>query len=236
MGDADYWQKRIEERVAEAMPEWKRTYAEITAAEFDGFAIHRAEILHIGVVALVTGDVREAQRVLEGEYGVVAVVPWRPESNPGLDEQDLFDRAEMQALTAILDEVDRRARGIPGLLEANAIPTEGVVWVRWKEPVPPEVLALEDLEFPGGGWIMVEGARYSHRELGRASHRIQRAYDRGELDVPAFGSGGCADGSGIVVMLMPEDIGDRRAELQDQLSGIARVPVMVTDEGIYYSG
>lgn len=79
----------VTEYVDASMPGWKRVYSEITAADFDGFAVHRAEIIHIGVVALVTGDVEEAERVLVGEYGVTAVEPWPPAT--GSSVEDVLD-------------------------------------------------------------------------------------------------------------------------------------------------
>ncbi len=223
----------VTEYVDASMPRWKRIYAEITAADFDGFAVHRAEIIHIGVVALVTGDVEEAERVLVGEYGVTAVEPWPPAA--GSSVEDVLDLALQRAAQQALAEARRRTRGIPGSAGFGSWASEGLVIVEWKEPVPAEVRALEDLRFEGGGRIAIQGVRYSERDLNRAINRLTRARESGELNVWGFGGTHCADGRGVVVMLTPEDLGDHRAEWQEQLTEIAGMPVMVVGEGYWHN-
>lgn len=216
-------------RTTSDLQEWKRVYAEITAAEFDGFAIHRAEILQIGVVVLATGDLDEARRVLVGEYGVAVVQQWPPQWR-GMDEQDLLDLTVQWALDPVLATARRRTRGIPGSAGFASWTSTAAILVQWKQPVPAEVLALEDIVFKTGGRIVVKGVRYSSREVRQAQRRVHRAARLGEINAEVSMSYGCQDGEGLIVGVAPETLEGRRAALQDQLAEIAGMPVMVVPE------
>lgn len=217
---------------ADQVQEWKRIYAEIVAADFDGFAVHRAEIFtSLGVYVLVTGDEAEARRVLVDEYGVSVVWLWEPDVwGPGSEEEIIHLMADEEAFQPMMQEVKRRTRGLEGSGGIAYWISSGAILVQWKKPVPAEVYALEDIEFKAGGRIVVDGVDHSEKERVRAQNRVVAAFNQGTVDADFSFAGACGDNSGLIVGITPDSLGKRAPELQETLAGIAGMPVMVVAE------
>ncbi|GAA4819263.1 hypothetical protein GCM10025786_28180 [Nocardioides caeni] len=211
--------------------QWEADLEAIEEATFSGFAVKHATVTGLGVIVLVTGDVDAAREVLEGDYDAVVVHGWDA-SGPsvGLDEdgqtsvvgQWTLEPAKKAAL-----RVTREVRGFAGLAYWDSA---GAILLQWKEPVPAQVQALESLTFAEGGRIVVKGVPYSLKEAGAAMNRVQQAMQSGQIAGRWTMSSPCNDGTGIEIGIDPSSLGDRRAELQEELAQIAGMPVMVVPE------
>lgn len=208
--------------------EWQQALEAAQDADFADFAVHTAQVTGLGVVALVTGDVDRARQVLVEEYGVTVVHPWQADvEDSGLDEQVQIEQVVQWTLDPVLREARRRTRGIEGSGGLSYWTSAGAILVQWKAPAPQEVLALEALDFASGGRIVVQEVRYSEREIQQAQDLVVDVAQSGGLGAEWTTASSCGDGSGLVVGFTPESLGDRRAELEQELARAAGMPVMV---------
>lgn len=213
--------------------EWRRIYADVAARdEWPGFTVRRLEGSLLGVIALVEGDVQGARRLLMDEYGVTSVVLWDPVAAAAgdHDEWTWMTRDFQQRLSAVADQVPRLTQGVPGHARTALWVMEAAVLVQWKRPVPPQVRALEDVQFKTGGRVVVEGVRYSQADVRRAQGLLEewlrRSGQRGHWST-AYA---CHDGEGLVVGMVPSflETADVPA-LQEELAEAVGMPVMLVD-------
>jgi hypothetical protein len=200
----------------------------VRATSWSGFSVEVIEPTHLGLIALVTGDVAAAQREL-GQLGVRHVHD-RSVFYPEIDQpQDQIDLAIEWLLEPASNDVRRRLRGIAGAGDPALWQKAGALVLQWKRPVPAEVLALAGRR-PDGITIYVDPVRFSTKELNAARDRLDpvlaKRYADG-IDFTWSQSGNCADNSGIQIGVVPSSLGDQRAQLQIALSKAAGVPVQV---------
>lgn len=211
---------------------YKKTYSEIAHRDFEGYALRRIEIFHAGVFVLVTGDLARAKREL-ASLGVAGVGLWDPNGpEVGLDEYGQLEQLIQWRLEPILREARRLTRGIPGSAGLAFWRDADAVLVQWKQPVPAEVRALEDIQFKTGGRILVEGVRYSQTDVRRAQGRLgpwlRRTGHWGDWSM----AHACGDGSGLVVGMVPSLLAKTDVpSLQAEIAGAVGMPVMVVAEG-----
>jgi hypothetical protein len=188
----------------------------------DGYVVRRAASSPLGLVALVAGDVERARAELTAR-GVALVAPWDDgESTRSVTPFAQVDALVAQQLDPVLAEVRAATAGLAGVFEIRTWVPNGEVVVQWAEPVPAEVEALAG-ERPGRVRVAVEAVPHSRAAVDEAVARVLAA-DVGVQPTTAIP---CADGTGAVVGIDPETLGDRRAELQDELGEVAGMPVLV---------
>lgn len=194
-----------------------------------GFVVERVEATHLGVVALVSGDLDAARRSLGG-VGVAHVRRWDPSvAVVGVDAAGQVQQVLQWLTEDALREVRAGTRGIEGYQSLALWTGAGAVVLQWKAPVPAAVRALGGVR-PDGVMVIVKPARFSARDVRAASARVGHAIRAGRVDAEWSTTGGCADGSGLVVGITPDSLGDRRPALQAQLGRIAGMPVHVVPE------
>lgn len=196
---------------------------------WDGFEVRRVEATHLGVVALVAGDLQAARRVL-AEVGAAQTHAWDDSLAPvGVDAAGQVREVLQGLLEPAVRDVRAAVRGIPGQESIALWPEAGAVLLQWKAPVPTEVRALAGRR-PDGVRVIVEPTRYSRRDIRAASERVVAAIRAGRIEVDWSTASGCADGSGLVVGVQPHSLADRAAELEAQLAEVAGMPVRVVPE------
>lgn len=210
----------------------QRTVDRISGLATREFSMKYAETSPLGVIALVEGDEGAAMRYLRPE-GVDLVQPWDP-SGPGvgLDEHAQVEQVIGWQIDPVIGEVERATRGIPGRAGLAYWHEAGAVVVQWKRPVPDEVSALEG-QRPNGVRVIVEGATYSEKDVEEAQRSLGSALEAGRLSLARADrsmSTGCQDGSGLIVGVVPEALGERRAALQAELAQVVGMPVRVVPE------
>lgn len=194
-----------------------------TSTQFD---VRRAEPSHLGVVALVTGDLAAARRLLP-EVGVRHVYRWDP--SLGIARAQI-EQALQQVLEPAMNDVRASTRGITGYAGLAIWQDAGAVLLQWKRPIPAEIQQLEGTR-PDGVRVIVDPVRFSDAETTRASVKLHKSGER--LDAEVTSMSACADGSGVVAGVDPESLGDRRAELQKKMAAIVKMPVyVVPDKGM----
>lgn len=132
-----------------------------------------------------------------------------------------------QWMRPALADVRSRVAGLDGLFDVRARAPDAEIVVAWAAPVPDEVLALAAAR-PGRVRLVVEEVPYSRAEVDDALAAVRAAVREADLGVEATSSYACADGTGLVVGVAPDELGERREELQYQLAVTAGVPVLVT--------
>lgn len=195
----------------------------------DAFDVHVAEPSHLGVVALVTGDLDAARRALR-EHGVGHVYSW-DSSGPevGADEHGQIEQALQWVLDPVVNRLQKQIRDVPGSGGLAYWQDAGAVLLQWKAPVPAEIEALAGVR-PNGVKVIVQAIRYSDRDFLNAGERALKAGREGRIDAKVNSAVGCGDGSGLVVGVGPKSLGDRRAELQQKLTELVGMPVKVVAE------
>lgn len=189
----------------------------------DGYRVRRAASSPLGLVALVSGDVATARRELTAR-GVALVGTWDDaESTRSPTPFAQVDALVKERLDPVLAEVRERVAGLDGAFEVREWVPNGEVVVAWADPVPAEVAALAG-ERPDRVRVAVETVPFSRDEV-RAALAVLRGTT--DLGVEPTASYPCADGSGLVVGVDPDELGDRRARLQDELAAAAGMPVLV---------
>lgn len=191
------------------------------------WTVRVAEPTHLGVVALVMGDLDVARQRLE-PMGVRLVRPYNSYgAEEGIDDHFQVVMAVQQALDSLLDEVQRATRDVPGRGGFAYWQEAGAIVVQWKAPVAPEVEALAGRRSDGAE-VLVWPTAYSgadiHRAMGGVEDSLRASGDQDRLS--SFS--GCADLSGLQVGIVPP-IADRAA-LQEQLTADLGMPVMVVAE------
>jgi hypothetical protein len=203
------------------LAEQERLIGAIDGERYGGFTIHAAHATHLGVVALVEGDVDRARSVLTAE-GVAFVDAWDPALvESGLDETTQVSEVIQWQLDPVAQRIALEHRSDPGFAGLSVWQDAGAVVLQWKSPVPPEVQELEGTRSDGVK-VLIWPTTYSEKDLRSAADRVfGQAVDE-EITMSTI----CADFSGIVVGIKPP-LDGRRAELQRKLSDLAGVPVMV---------
>lgn len=189
----------------------------------------------LGVVALVidaSGDpdlyADPAVVTRLQEAGAAHVFEWDPSLASVDVDADGQVRGVLQSLLRpAIRDVRRATRGLPGDAGLALWQDAGAVLLAWKAPVPQKVLALAGVR-PDGVEVIVEPVDYSRQDLQRAQRRLLRVLRERGLRSRWASSGGCGDGSGLVVGMVPP-LTDR-AELQADLTRALGCPVMVVSE------
>lgn len=188
----------------------------------DGYHVMRAASSPLGLVALVVGDEARARRELTAR-GVALVGRWdESESTRSVTPFAQVDALVERRMAPVLADVRAAVAGLDGEFEVRSWVPNGEVVVQWAAPVPPEVETLVG-ERPGRVRVAVEEVRYSRTDVEAALDAV----DGAALDVDPTASYPCADGSGLVVAVAPDELGERRGELQDDLADVAGMPVLV---------
>lgn len=191
------------------------------------FDVRRAEPTHLGVVALVSGDLAAARQLLP-EVGVRHVYKWDPSgASVGLTARAQIQQALQWLLEPAIADVRASSRGIAGNGGLALWQEAGAVLLQWKRPVPPEIQQLEGTR-PDGVRVIVDPVRFSAAETGKAGRKLFKAGTR--LDAFVTTTTGCADGSGVIAGVDPESLGDRRAELEEKMAEIVGMPVRVVPQ------
>lgn len=185
----------------------------------DGYVVRRTASSPLGLVALVEGDLARARAELLPR-GIAIMERWH---DPQGDVDPLAQVSEVveARLRPVLAEVRRRVRGLDGVYDVLPWPSGGAVVVEWREPVPAEVAALAG-EQADRVRVVVQGVPHSRDEVDRAVAAVEGADG---LGAEVTSVAGCADGAGLVVGVA--DLGERRADLQDELAEVAGMPVLV---------
>ncbi len=207
----------------------KSVVAETTQSSWEGFDVRLAASTHLGVVALVKGDLDAARAALP-DVGVAHVYPWDDSAaSAGVNAQGQVQQVLQWLLEPAVRDVRNAYRGVPGFESLGLWQEAGAVLLQWKAPVPDEIAALAGVR-PDGVRVIVEPTRFSAHELRVAGQKAADASLEGRLDADWTSSYGCADGSGLVVGIEPESLADRRVTLQEALEAIAGMPVRVVPE------
>ena len=204
------------------LAEQQATIDSIKAKTWQGFTIQRASTSPLGVVAMIQGDLAEARSAL-GAAGVPVVYEWDPSLDGG--GMSYLDWVIQWRLDPVADELHAMAREFDGFAGLAVWHEAGAVVLQWKAPIPPEIKALVGVR-RDGVTVVVQPTDYSSRELAHARELVMKAFDTGMVNARLTSMSSCADASGFVVGIQPP-LGDRRAELQELLSMVSGVPVMV---------
>ncbi len=206
-----------------------RIVRRVDAFRGEGYEVRRAEVTHLGVVALISGNLAEARSQLPG-LGVAHVYPWDPAAaSTGVDGAGQVQQVLQWLLEPAVRDVRAASRGLPGSAGLALWQEAGAVLLSWKAPVPDQIAALEGRR-PDGVRVIVDPVRFSARDVRAASSRAARAIRGGPVAVDGVLTYGCADGSGLVVGVEPPALRGRRAALQARLSEAAGMPVFVVPE------
>jgi hypothetical protein len=207
----------------EDLAEQQATIESIEAEPWDGFTIERTAASPLGVVAMIEGDLAGARSAL-GAVGVPIVYNWDPQLDGG--GMGYLDWVIQWRLDPVVHQLRELRRDIDGYAGVALWPEAGAVVLQWKAPVPAEIQALAGTR-PDRIQVIVTPAALSERDLNIGRKLVSEAMDDGRFDAQWSSLSSCADSSGLEVGIVPESLGDRRAELQEQLTRIAGVPVMV---------
>jgi putative intracellular protease/amidase len=225
----------LESRVfgpAPAIPDLDRQQRIIDATNqhrWKAFHVQRMAPTHLGVVALVSGDLNAARLVLP-RRGVEHVYAWDPTARSvGVDGAGQVRQVLGWLLEPAVRDIRRANRGIAGYQSLALWQDAGAVLLQWKAPVPDQITGLAG-QRPDGVLVIVEPARYSQRDFKTATAKVVEAIRAHHVDAKWSTARACADGSGLVVGIEPASLQGRRAELQKQLADIARMPVRVIPE------
>ncbi|WP_141004542.1 hypothetical protein [Nocardioides humi] len=129
------------------------------------------------------------------------------EAGVGMPPEELYSRwlgdPPGAPLENAMEDVRRRTRGIEGAGTVDASTTENAVIVHWKEPVPAEVRALEDLPLDHGIRVVVVGVPYSAAELARAGDQVMAAFGEDGLAGRLTFLAQCSNGVGVTLGITP---------------------------------
>lgn len=212
----------------------QRVVTELNDTAFKTFGVHYSVPTALGVVALATGDVAVAKRVLREDYGVELVYEWdRNRPDVGLDVDAQVAQILDWQIGPVGRRLDREVRNLEGYAEIAMWGSAGGVLLSWKAPVPAEIAALAGTR-PNGVRVFVEGVPYSEKELFAAAQRVREAASSGRVDAEISHSTYCGDQSGLRVGVLPEAAGDRKADLERRFEEIAGMPVTVVPGEVWY--
>jgi hypothetical protein len=184
-----------------------------------GFVVVLAAPTHLGVVALVDGDLAAARRALPRVSHVVPLTPrLRVLADP--DQQLLATVATLLApAVRDLERVTARLGGGRAIVPWVA---GGSIVVGWSSPVPARIRALAG-ERADGVRVIVEEGGYSASRMQGAVHRAVRALRRIGVRGPIDGFP-CLDGSGIQLSV---EAGRSRSEIERVVGRVVAMPVDV---------
>lgn len=202
---------------------------EITAVAWKVGSVEHAEPSHLGVVALVNGDVQEMKRILQ-RRGVSHVFRWDPTmKDAGVDGHGQIEQALQWVIGPAVSYLQKLAHG-EGQAGVGYWQDAGAAVLRWKVPIPAKIKALAGTR-PDGVRVIIDPVPYSSRDILRAGNAARQA--GGRLGVHVQTTHECPDGSGLIVGIAPESLGNRTAELEQKLTNAVGMPVKVTAEEVF---
>jgi hypothetical protein len=205
------------------------TIGRIRETSWSRFKVRRADPTHLGVVALVSGDLPAARTALS-QAGVAHVYEWDDSvAEVGVDGPGQVHQVLQWLLDPALRDVRRATRGTPGYASVAYWQKAGAILLTWKAPIPARIGALAGVRSDGAE-VIVEAARFSERDVQAASHRVATAIRRGQVKAAWSTMHPCGDGSGLVVGIQPASLDGRRATLQSRLRKVAGMPVYLIPE------
>ena len=201
--------------------------AEVDGRGFQNFTVLRLEATHVGVVALVDGDVESARTVLGGE-GIWHVYPV-PST---LTESGLVRIVQQEVVRAALNRLQRDLGDRPGFAGLLQWPDAGSVQIFWKGAAPADVEAWVGTRV---GHVLVEpvtSVPWTGEDLRRAQGRLADAVtDGGFPGLPFVWTSvfRCDDYTGLVLGVTTDNA-RKREEIAERAAQTAGVPVMVVEE------
>jgi len=225
------WRRPADPPPIDDLAEQQVTIDSIEATSWEGFSIHYVRPTHLGVVALIDGDL-EAARAQLMQAGASYVFTWDPTMEQArVDATGQIQMATQSELNAVLHEITPIRFRVEGYAGTALWHDAGAVILMWRAPVPAEVAALEGVRADGVR-VVVWPTTYSSRDISMARGRVMDAFRWGEVTEQWSTSGSCPDRSGVLIGIRPPLSAERRAELQEQLSRIAGMPVMVVEQEV----
>ncbi|WP_121254380.1 hypothetical protein [Nocardioides ferulae] len=191
------------------------------------YAVRHAEPTALGVVALVIGSEQLARQSLT-RLGVALVESYDASAaDAGVDDHGQVQQVLQWQLEPVVREVQTATRGIPGDAGIALWQEAGAVLLQWKTPVPDEVQALAGSR-DNGVEVIVEGVTYSRADVRDAQARLE-AWLQGSGRRDDWSSAyGCADGSGLVVGMVPGAADE--PGLAAEIEAAVGMPVLVVPE------
>lgn len=160
--------------------------------------------------------------------GAAHVYEWDPSMAPeGTEAEEMEGLVAGWLLEPAVRDVRRATRGLVGAAGIALWKDAGAVLVQWKAPVPTEVQALAGVR-PDGVTVVVEPVTYARRDIARAQQQLEGVLRERNLEDRWSSSSACADGSGLVVGMVPPV--DDRAQLQEDFAEELGLPVMIVPE------
>lgn len=202
----------------------------------DSVWVRHAAPSALGVVALVqddSGDIdyRADPVVVDRltRIGVAHTYEWDPEAvDSGADAADQVRQVLLWELDPAMQDVRREVRGVSGSAGLVFWPEGGAIVVQWKAPVPAEIRGLAGTR-PDGVRVEVRPTTYSAVDVRRAQRRLSVwLRQSGRWHQWSFATA-CADGSGLVVGMLPRVAGE--PGLTEAISEAVGMPVLVVPEG-----
>lgn len=203
-------------------------------------AISSVQVRHaapspLGVVAFVDDasgdmDAYADPAVVTGlkNAGAAHVYEWDPSlASAGTEADEMVGLVVGWLLEPAVRDVRRATRGLVGAAGIALWKDAGAVLVQWKAPMPAEVQALAGVR-PDGVTVVVEPVTYARRDIARAQQQLEGVLRARNLRDRWSSSSACADGSGLVVGMVPPL--DDRAQLQADFSEELGLPVMIVPE------
>ncbi|WP_370248540.1 hypothetical protein [Nocardioides sp.] len=196
----------------------------------------RAVPTPLGVVALVADDGGDPDLTLPPDVvGVLraAGARWAYEWDPsgpavGLDAAAQVRQVLAWQLDPVVADLRRATAGLPGAAGLAVFPEAGTVLLQWRAPVPAQVAALARDE-PGEVQVVVEGVRYSERDVREAGQRLWDDAGLADSPIDLVSTSGCGDGSGLRVGIATavRDVDG----WEERLAEVAGMPVTLVVEG-----
>lgn len=208
-----------------SLAEQQSLAARIKTRDWSGFTIVTTEPTHLGLVVFVDRNWDAANKALLPEGVRMVALPAEEVGSVHDQAMSFLDDPLGHAIEAFR----HRTRGIDGYHSAAVWPDAGAIVIDWKAPIPDEVMALAG-KGDDGVEVIVQPSRYSEKDLNAGTQRVQDAIEAETVDAKWTSMTGCDDGSGIVVGIQKQSIGDRKDELEKQLTAVAGMPVHVNPE------
>ncbi|GAA5141356.1 hypothetical protein GCM10023340_02950 [Nocardioides marinquilinus] len=197
----------------------QRVAERVRGREGDGWTVRRVRPTHLGVLALVSGDVDAATSALPRVDHVISWTGgWLSDFPPSMR----MGVAVSRFLDPVVNDVMRRTRGVPGR-GGLAIWVDGTaVVMTWRAPVPRQVRRLAGVR-PNGVEVRIVPRPYSQSDFHRAIDRLTDFLD--ERDEPWTEVGACHSERGLSLHVpgRPDRLGVTDAELLEA----AGMPVKV---------
>lgn len=204
-------------------------------ATLDSVWVRHAAPSALGVVALVQDDSGDVDHWADPEVvgrlarlGVAHTYEWDPgAAGSGVDAGDQVRQVLLWELDPVMKDVRRAVRGVPGSAGLAFWPEGGAIVVHWKTPVPSEVRELAGTRADGVR-VEVRGATYSDADVRRAQRRLSVWLREAGRRHQWSSASACADGSGLVVGMLPQVAG--KPGLAEEISDAVGMPVLVVPE------